>query len=94
VNNAVRSDNAALDGPGGSQSQASADRASGTGQLLASITPEILQVIEAAVTAYLGRRPRILSVKLASEAQARSSSWTSQSRDIVHHSHDVIQRGH
>ncbi len=57
------------------------------------VTPEILGVIEAAATLFLGRKVRVLSVKLASESEVRTSSWTSQGRDMVHGSHNLVQRG-
>lgn len=57
-----------------------------------SVTPEILAVIDAAVTAFLGRKARILSVKLAAGSQTSPDSWTAQGRDMVHGSHSLVQR--
>ena len=58
------------------------------------ITPEIVAVIEAAATAYLGTRIRILSVRILSETEQDSSSWADRGRDIIHASHNLVQRGH
>jgi hypothetical protein len=58
------------------------------------ITPEIVAVIEAAATAYLGTKIRILSVRVLSELEEDSSSWASRGRDIIHASHNLVQRGH
>ena len=62
--------------------------------LSTGITPEIVAVIEAAATAYLGTRVRILSVRVLSESEQDSSSWASRGRDIIHASHNLVQRGH
>ena len=59
----------------------------------AGVTPEILRVIEAAATSFLGRKVRVLSVKLASESEVHTSSWASQGRDMIHGSHNLVQRG-
>jgi hypothetical protein len=58
------------------------------------ITPEIVAVIEAAATAYVGTRIRILSIKVLSEWEQDSSAWAGRGRDIVHASHNLVQRGH
>lgn len=60
----------------------------------AGITPEIMAIIEAAVTAFAGKKLRIVSVKLGSTSQAGSSSWGDQGRDMIHRSHNLVQRGH
>lgn len=58
------------------------------------ITPEILAVIETAATAFVGKKVRIISVRLASGSRADSSVWANQGRDIIHESHNLVQRGH
>src|SRR5271157_4809097 len=58
------------------------------------ITPEIVAVIEAAATAFLGTRIRILSIRILSESAQDSSSWAVRGRDIIHASHNLVQRGH
>jgi len=58
------------------------------------VTPEILAVIEVAATLFLGRKVRVLSVKLASESEVRTSSWANQGRGMIHGSHNLVQRGH
>jgi len=60
----------------------------------AMITPEIVAVIEAAVTAFTGKKLRVVSVKTGSEHKVASSSWTAQGREMIHESHNVVQRGH
>jgi len=57
------------------------------------ITPEIVAVIEAAATAFLGTRVRILSISILSESVQDSSSWAGRGRDIIHASHNLVQRG-
>jgi hypothetical protein len=58
-----------------------------------AITAEIVAVIEAAVAAFAGKKLRITSIKVGREAPARSTSWADQGRDIVHGSHNLVQRG-
>jgi len=62
--------------------------------VFAGITPEIVAVIEAAATAFLGRRIRILSVRILSESAQDLSTWAGRGRDIIHASHNLVQRGH
>lgn len=57
------------------------------------ITPEILAVLESAANSFLGKKVRIVSVRLASEPPARPSAWATQGRDIIHESHNLVQRG-
>ena len=57
------------------------------------ITPEIVAVIEAAATAFLGTRVRILSISILSESEQDFSSWAGRGRDIIHASHNLVQRG-
>ena len=58
------------------------------------ITPEIVAVIEEAATAFLGRKIRILSIRIRSESAQDSGSWADRGRDIIHASHNLVQRGH
>ncbi len=64
------------------------------------ITPEIVAVIEAAATAFVGTSVRILSIRILSgsaaesESAQNSASWAGRGRDIVHASHNLVQRGH
>src|SRR5271169_6330996 len=60
----------------------------------AGITPEIIAVIEAAATAFLGTRICILSVRILSESAQDISTWAGRGRDIIHASHNLVQRGH
>lgn len=60
----------------------------------AEITPQVVAVIQEAVAAYFGRRVRILSVKVGSEpAHASKASWIDRGREIIHGSHNLVQRG-
>jgi hypothetical protein len=64
-----------------------------TSTVSAGITPEIVAVIEAAATAFVGRKIRILSVRILSRSTQDSSSWRDQGRDIIHTSHNLVRRG-
>ncbi len=57
------------------------------------ITPEIVAVIEAAATAFLGTSIRIVSVRMSPEPAQDAGSWAERGRDIVHGSHNLVQRG-
>jgi hypothetical protein len=58
------------------------------------ITPELLDVLQAAATAFLGRKVFIISVNMHAQTTRESESWTSQGRDILQASHNIVQRGH
>jgi hypothetical protein len=58
------------------------------------LTPEIVAVIEAAATQFIGKPVRILSIRLLEEPDADSNVWGSQGRDIIQSSHNLVQRGH
>jgi hypothetical protein len=58
------------------------------------VTAEIVAVIEAAAAAFVGKKIRILSVKVIGEAEDHSSAWASQGRDMIQSSHNQVQRGH
>ncbi len=60
----------------------------------AGITPEIMAVINAAVTAYFGKKVRILSVKAGFDSVEQSDAWARQGREIIQESHNWIQQGH
>jgi hypothetical protein len=57
------------------------------------ITAEIMAVIEGAAAAHLGRPVRILSVRVHSPEDGRSS-WAEQGRTVQQTSHNLVQRGH
>jgi hypothetical protein len=65
----------------------SADRRQG-------LTPAIVAVIDAAAEAFVGKRVRILSIRMIGDAAADDSSWASQGRDMIQTSHNLVQRGH
>ena len=58
------------------------------------ITAEIMAVIEEAAGAYLGRKARILSVKLYSRSDGEDSAWAKEGRSVLQTSHNLVQRGH
>jgi methylmalonyl-CoA carboxyltransferase large subunit len=57
------------------------------------VTPEILVVITAAVTAYLGKKVRIRSAKLLQSPHEVVNPWSQQGRAIVQASHHPRIRG-
>jgi hypothetical protein len=58
------------------------------------ITPEILRTITETVSALLGRKVRIRSVKILQTPDATTNSWAQQGRVVVHASHNLAPRGH
>jgi hypothetical protein len=59
------------------------------------ITGEVFAVIEAAATAFVGRKVHVLAIKMLSEnEEIDSGAWASQGRDMIQSSHNLIQRGH
>lgn len=58
------------------------------------ITSEIVAVIEAAVAAFVGKKVRILSIRMVEENAGDSNAWASQGRDMIQSSHNLVQRGH
>jgi hypothetical protein len=58
------------------------------------VTSEIVAVIEAAVTAFVGKKATILSVRVLNQPEGESNAWASQGRDMVQSSHNIVQRGH
>jgi methylmalonyl-CoA carboxyltransferase large subunit len=57
------------------------------------VTPEILVVIAAAVTAFLGKKVRIRSAKLLQSPYEVVNPWSQQGRAIVQASHHPRIRG-
>ena len=70
------------------------DSATRDGSAPAGITPEIMVAIDAAVTAYLGRKANIISVRLGLAPQDHPSLWADEGRNLLNESHNLIQRGH
>ena len=58
------------------------------------ITSEIMAVIEEAAAAYLGRKVRIISVKLSGHGNDGRSTWREEGRAVLQTSHNRVQRGH
>jgi methylmalonyl-CoA carboxyltransferase large subunit len=57
------------------------------------VTPEILVVITAAVTAFLGKKVRIRSAKMLQSSCEVVNPWSQQGRVFVHASHLFRSRG-
>ena len=57
------------------------------------VTPEMLVVIAAAVTAFLGKKIRIRSAKMLLPAFEGANPWSLQGRVSVHASHHLRFRG-
>jgi len=57
------------------------------------VTPEMLVVIAAAVTAFLGKKVRIRSAKMLRTALEGVNPWSLQGRVSVHASHQLRFRG-
>jgi hypothetical protein len=59
----------------------------------AEVTAEIMAVIAAAATAFLGRKVRILSAKLLQSPEEAVNAWSQQGRVFVQASHNLRSRG-
>jgi methylmalonyl-CoA carboxyltransferase large subunit len=57
------------------------------------ITPEMLLVIAAAVTAYLGKAVRIRSARMLYSHES-FNAWSQQGRAVIQASHNLAQRGY
>ena len=57
------------------------------------VTPEMLVVITAAVTAFLGKKVRIRSAKMLQSSCEVVNPWSQQGRMLVHASHHPRIRG-
>ncbi len=62
------------------------------GQAPGEITPETLATITEAVTALLGRKVRVRSVKILPTPDAIVNPWAQHGRAVVQASHDFSQR--
>jgi methylmalonyl-CoA carboxyltransferase large subunit len=58
-----------------------------------AVTPEILVVIAAAVTAFLGKKVRIRSAKVLQSPYEIVNPWSQQGRVFVQASHNLRSRG-
>jgi len=58
------------------------------------VTPEVLAVIAAAVTAFLGKKVRIRSAKVLQTPYEIINPWAQQGRVVVQASHNLIPRAH
>jgi len=57
------------------------------------LSPETMTVLTAAVTAFLGRKVRILSARLLESPNEMASAWSQQGRVFVQASHNLRARG-
>jgi methylmalonyl-CoA carboxyltransferase 12S subunit len=57
------------------------------------ISPEMLVVMAAAVTAFLGKKVRIRSAKMLQPPRESANPWSQQGRMLVHASHNLRKRG-
>ncbi len=57
------------------------------------VTPEMLVVIAAAVTAFLGKKVRIRSAKMLQSPYEVVNLWSQQGRVLIHSSHHLRLRG-
>jgi methylmalonyl-CoA carboxyltransferase large subunit len=57
------------------------------------VTPEMLVVMAAAVTAFLGKRVRIRSAKMLQSPYEIVNPWSQQGRVFVQASHNLRSRG-
>jgi hypothetical protein len=57
------------------------------------VTAEIMAVIAAAATAFLGKKVRILSARLLQSPTESVSAWSQQGRAFVQASHNLRSRG-
>ena len=57
------------------------------------VTPEMLVVIAAAVTTFLGKKVRIRSAKMLRPAFEGANLWSHQGRVSIHASHQLLFRG-
>jgi len=55
----------------------------------ADVTEEIMPVLEAAVTAFLGKKVRVLSARLLETPPEVTSAWSQQGRVFVQSSHNL-----
>ena len=59
---------------------------------LPAITPEIVTVIESAASTFVGKKVRVVSVRIA--PQRESSAWAGHRLTLIHGSHNLVQRRH
>jgi methylmalonyl-CoA carboxyltransferase large subunit len=57
------------------------------------VSPEILVMIAAAVTAFLGKKVRIRSAKMLQSPYEVVNPWSQQGRMLIHASHHPLIRG-
>ena len=64
-----------------------------TGTAAEEITPEILRTLTETITALLGRKIRIRSVKILQTPDPSANSWAQHGRAVSQASHNLVQRG-
>ena len=63
-------------------------------QLPREITPEIVAVLQAAANEFVGKRVRIVSIKVLPASSTDSDVWLQRGRDTVQASHNLVQQRH
>jgi hypothetical protein len=58
------------------------------------ITPKNSAALDAAVSASLGKKVHVVSVKLVDDSPQPSRSWVDHGLGLIHGSHNTVQRGH
>ncbi|HEX8799018.1 MAG TPA: hypothetical protein VF772_10415 [Terriglobales bacterium] len=61
-------------------------------QVADEITPEIVAVVQAAANEFLGKRVRILSIKILPDSKRDFGRWLQRGRDTIQASHNAVQQ--
>ena len=80
----------------GENSPELAETSAGTpvSKLPREITPEIVAVLQAAANEFVGKRVRIVSIKVLPASSTDSDVWLQRGRDTVQASHNLVQQRH
>jgi methylmalonyl-CoA carboxyltransferase large subunit len=73
--------------------QAVSDRQQASAAKAGEVTPEVLIILVAAITAYLGKKVRIRSAKQLQSPYEIANLWALQGRVVVQASHNLRSRG-
>jgi hypothetical protein len=58
------------------------------------ITPEVVAVVQAAANEFLGKRVRILSIRLLPDSSHDPGRWLQRGRETIQASHNAVQQRH
>ena len=61
-------------------------------QVADEITTEIVAVVQAAANEFLGKRVRILSIKILPDSKRDLGRWLQRGRDTIQASHNAVQQ--